>query len=355
MEKIKAIKSTEKLCWKCLQEKENIHKLEFGPLGYGSMFDCCSTQLQLCDECYEASNPEIWSLERVYDNEEYKEYGWCHYKHENKMSEYFATLPIEGRQLVMNEYWMGDHYMEPQDWIDYELGILPHEIAKDYGLYSTQEIAAYEERFPRCQWPVNRIFKDGSKGCWCPFGAHGDYNQEVKVNISEECYKCPYYSERPADSKIYDIQDDEFYKYEILTKAAMIRKEHKEMEVLLFYDFDTEKFPSELLAVANQSTDLLGLRGNDVIKKLREIAYPIDELPGNDTDGIMLEICRNKIVYDKKNDVYLYAANDEKRIRKMKIVTINASKDWAIVENDKEEKVVYIEPVHSLIGFYKLT
>lgn len=88
MEKIKAIKSTEKLCWKCLQEKDDIHKIEFGPLGYGSAFDCCSTKTQLCDECYKVSCQEIWSDELIYDNEECKEYDWSHYKYEDDMYDF---------------------------------------------------------------------------------------------------------------------------------------------------------------------------------------------------------------------------------------------------------------------------
>lgn len=352
MEKIKAIKSTEKLCWKCLQEKDNIHKIEFGPLGYGSAFDCCSTKIQLCDECYKASCPEIWSDELVYDNEDCKEYDWSHYKYEDEMFEYFESLPIEGKQLVMNEYWMGDHFMEPQDWIDYELGILPHEKAKEYGLYSIQEIAAYEERFPKCKWPANRIYSDGSKGCWCPFGASGNYNQEIGSNIAEECYGCPYYEERNVENIIRDIPDKDFNDYEILSKASIMKSVRKNIEVLLFHDFDLESLPHELLEVAEHSNDLLKIRGKDVINRIREIAYQVEDIPSNRKK---MELCKHHmIVYDKKNDVYLYFAKEEKNIREIKIVIVDASKDWTIINVEQKERILYIKPIHPSIGFCKL-
>ena len=66
MEKIKAIQNTAKLCWKCLKEKEPLHIIKFGPLGYGSSFDNCQTKIQLCEECFQKSNPDIWSEEIVY-------------------------------------------------------------------------------------------------------------------------------------------------------------------------------------------------------------------------------------------------------------------------------------------------
>lgn len=78
MEKIRAIENSDKLCWKCLKEQERIHTMEFGPLGYGSGFDCCSTKIQLCDACYNESNPETWSEKLVYDSTEDEEHDWCH-------------------------------------------------------------------------------------------------------------------------------------------------------------------------------------------------------------------------------------------------------------------------------------
>lgn len=347
-----AIKSTEKLCWNCLQEKDEIHKIELGPLGYGSEFDCCSTQIQLCDDCYNASNPEIWSDELVYDNDDCKEYDWSHYKYEDKMFDYFNNLPIEGKQFVMNEYWIGDYFMDPQDWIDYELGILSHEKAKEYGLYSKQEISAYIERFPKCKWPANRIYSDGNKACWCPFGASGDYDQEIGDSISVECYKCPYYNERSPEDTISNILNKDFNEYVILAKAAVIKAAHKEMDVLLFSDFDMEKIPNELLETAESSTDLLKLRGKDVINKIRDIAYPIDKLPADKADRMILELCKNHtIVYDKKNDIYLYTSNGDSKIRNIKIVKVDTSKEWAIVKNNNEEKLAYIKQIHPLIGF----
>lgn len=222
-QKILAMKNTEHLCWKCLKKKENIHVIEFGPLGYGSGFDCSSTKIQLCDDCFKESE-RIWSQELVYDSEEDKEYDWCHYEFEDEIFKYFDSLPIEGRQFVWNEFYEGEIKLEPQDWIDYELGILPHEKAKEYGLYSTQEINAYNERFPKCKHPVNRIFSDKSKGCWCPFGATGKYGQEIGLNICSDCYQCEHYEERKKDNPIIDISNDAYKDYVILVKADAILK-----------------------------------------------------------------------------------------------------------------------------------
>ena len=56
----------------------------------------------------------------------------------------------------------------------------------------------------------------------------------------------------------------------------------------------------------------------------------------------------------KKNDVYLYSANEEKNIREIKIVMVDTSKDWTIINVEKKERILYIEPIHPSIGFCKL-
>ena len=85
-----------------------------------------------------------------------------------------SELPLESQELVYNSFIEGTSYhMKPQDWIDYRLGVLPHDKCKEYGLYSPDEKKAYYNRFPMCQYPVQIVYDDSTKGCRCPFGAFG--------------------------------------------------------------------------------------------------------------------------------------------------------------------------------------
>lgn len=210
MDKVKAITNHEGLCWKCLQsfDKSKIHNIHIGSLGYGSAFDGVNTKLQLCDNCYEKSNPEIWSM-KTHQYNDYCEKYIC----EEEMLAYINGLPIQGQQFVKNEFatgWNADN-MKPQDWIDYELDILPHEKCKEYGMYSPQEIKAYNNRFQSCEYVTNRIWNDKSKASYCPFGASGDYGQKCSCNISTECYECKYYTKRTTPIK--DVDNNDFKDY----------------------------------------------------------------------------------------------------------------------------------------------
>lgn len=357
MEKIKAIKNTEKLCWKCLKEKDMIHLIELENLGYGSIFDSCSAKIQLCEECYNDKGPDFWSKELTYNTEEDEKYGWWHYKHENEISEYFQALPIESQQFIFNEYYEGAYFMEPQDWIDYELGILPHEKAKEYGLYSTQEIEAYKERFPKCKHPVNRIFSDGSAGCWCPFDASGGYNQVASVNISDECYQCPYYEERKENDKIKDISEKDYGKYKVLAKAELFKKEnHKKekIEILLHFNFQIDKLPIELIEAAEKDNGTLKLHGSDVIQKLREISFSIDNIENFSRSQLVNLYKKSKIIFDRQSGVYSYISDGDNLVRGMKIVIVDTSKDWTIVSCNGAESIAYIDSVDPLIGYNQL-
>lgn len=206
MEKIKALKNHECLCWKCLESKNNIKVIKIPGLGYGSTFDEFYTEIHLCEDCYNDSNTDLWNLNIVSTTilgETFDEY-----ENEDELWEYIDNLPIQGRQFVMNEFSDGAgacYTLEPQDWIDYKLGILPHDKCKEYGLYSCEEIKAYEERFPICEHPVNIVYKDGSVGCRCPYGAFGNKDQELSRNISEECYQCDFFKKRTSERKtVYD-------------------------------------------------------------------------------------------------------------------------------------------------------
>lgn len=220
MDKIKPIENTKHLCWKCLQEHDNIHKFVFGDLGYGSSFDCFGSQIQLCDKCFKESNSKIWNFKEV-DNE--KEYGG-HYRYEDEIWEYIRNLPIQSQELFHNECGFGcdsGYTMEAQDWIDYHLDILPHEKCKEYGLYSPQERQAYKDRFPTCNKVYKEVYKDGSAGCWCINRANGNADGTCGLNISDKCYMCKDYIPRKDAMKVIN-RFDEYIKNETLRLNDML-------------------------------------------------------------------------------------------------------------------------------------
>lgn len=230
---IVAIKDTTNLCYKCLQKKDKVREIHIGSSGYGSCFDNMSTSLQLCDECYEESTKDkpIWNMEYVYGQMHFGQYTKKsdypkeqivdeyideRYVYDDEMSEYLHNLPLESRELVYNRNSYGacaDYNMKSQDWIDFELDELSHKKCKQYGLYSPQERAAYNERFPNCACVVINKYKDGSQGSSCPYRAHGDKDGNVGLNISSECYMCTHYKPREGDIKVID-KVAEYYKNE---------------------------------------------------------------------------------------------------------------------------------------------
>jgi len=223
MEKIKAIENHENLCWKCLESKNNIHKVLIPEMGYGSQFDGESTEIHLCEECYQESikkNKNLWSMKE-------KDSEFSEYDYEQEMLDYIKELPIQGRQLVENTFNSNEWSMNPQDWIDYELKILSHEKCNDYGFYSQEEIKAYEDRFPTCQHTINCEWEDKLKGCYCPLGSSGEYNQKVNGNISDECYGCKYYIKR--DSPIKEIEGKNLGCWQIYMTAKLKAAEYAEM------------------------------------------------------------------------------------------------------------------------------
>ena len=220
----KAIKDHKGLCWKCLQTKENVKIIEIPELGYGSGFDGFSTEIHLCEKCYNESNPKIWELNILHPDDEFG----GEYEYEEEIFNYFQSLSIEGKQFVYNEFDKGwdARPMPPQDWIDYEEKTLSHERCKELGLYSHQEIDAYRERFPICEHPVNKLYEDGSCGCWCPFGAHGRKDQTIDSNISDACYMCEHFKERTSPRK--EILSKEWEEYKLYVKYNANKKNLEE-------------------------------------------------------------------------------------------------------------------------------
>ena len=209
MDENKEIVNSDGLCWHCLQIKnpKEIHTIHFGSLGYGSSFDNFSSQLQLCNDCIKETNPEWWELER-----EKLDFDGSHnfyaYKYEDEIMNYIGSLPLASRELFYNTYAYGacaDSYIDSQDWIDYELGILSHEKCKEYGFTSPQESKAYKQRFPTCNHVYKKIYHDGSSACYCPYGASGNSDGTCNANISDECYMCEHYT--PKENSMIIINE----------------------------------------------------------------------------------------------------------------------------------------------------
>lgn len=138
-EKNKAIENPECICFKCLKNTI-IHTIQINQTGYGSNFDGLSTKIQLCDDCYKSTNPNWWELKTI----PIQEYGedFFEYEYENEILNFVNQMPLAGQELFWNRYVYGarvTYYMEAQDWIDYELGILSEEKCMEYGLNIEKE------------------------------------------------------------------------------------------------------------------------------------------------------------------------------------------------------------------------
>lgn len=231
MPRVLAIKNKRGLCWNCLKPSRMVRVITIPALGYGSLFDEFSTQVQLCEKCFEESNPEIWNKKVIQRKSPQGYVESEKYEYDEKMWTYIQQMPIQGRQFVLNE--IGNLYernMDPQDWIDYEMGILPHKKCEEYGLFSHDEISAYYHKFPRCEYPANRVFDDGSVGCWCPFGAYGSKDQQININLSVACYHCNKFQERSTPIK--NIPDEEWDAFETYAKYDYYANKEEELRNL---------------------------------------------------------------------------------------------------------------------------
>lgn len=128
MERILAIEDQKELCWKCLKPHQHINNIKIPEMDYGSIFDGESTEIHLCEDCYQESirhNHQLWDMETV-PCKWNKEYSgvFREYKYEKEMIEYIENLPLQGRQFVENEFSSDGWNMAAQDWIDYQLGMM---------------------------------------------------------------------------------------------------------------------------------------------------------------------------------------------------------------------------------------
>ena len=222
-----AIENPENICFKCLGEfaDEKLHKIVIPSMGWGSGFDNWSTRIHLCENCIKETNAEWWKLEVVSG-----EFDWSGswYKYEDDIFNFINTLPLEGQELFWNRYSTDSYQMDGQDWIDYQLDLLPHEKCKDYGLYSPQEEEAYQSQFPICDKVKIVVYGDGSKGSRCPFGAFGNDDGTAKGHQTQgECYECIMFTERKQGIETYSEEDMKIFTLEQKLVLAKFTKNKK--------------------------------------------------------------------------------------------------------------------------------
>lgn len=223
-----AIENPENICFKCLDEfdNDNLTKIHIPSMGYGSGFDGWSTKVHLCSECIKKTNLEWWKLEEVQDEGE----SWIEwYKYEDDIFKYIKTLPVQSRELFWNRYSTDSYQMEAQDWIDYELDILPHEKCKEYGRYSPQEIKAYNERFPICKHVKIKEYDDRSKSSSCFMGAYGDDEGNAGLDTYDDCcYTCGVFALREGEIMSINLKDEEIKRTK--EQIAILHKKLQELE-----------------------------------------------------------------------------------------------------------------------------
>lgn len=197
------IENYDELCFKCLQRKESVKKYRIPMRGYGSIFDCSSPLIQVCDVC-KCDNLEKWVYEENYNRNNNK---LLHeeYKYETNIEKYVKTFPVEGQELFFNRTMEGAFYepLPSQDWIDIELGVAPDEVYFKNRLYAPSEIKAYHTKYPTCGMVYNKIYSDGSMGSECFCSAHGDFGGKCGINICSDCCNCSYYQPRVGEIKTF--------------------------------------------------------------------------------------------------------------------------------------------------------
>lgn len=204
---VKYIENRETLCHKCLQDKEDIKQYDTYGRGYGSAYDNDCQTVQLCGECRHGIEEDLdkWFNEiGTYD----EDYSYCEvYEYEDEIIKFIDSLPIQGREIVINQTSSDSWYCSSQDWIDIELNKADDEVYKRNGMYSPSEIKAYEERFPTCKNTYLKVWSDGSSGTRCGINSmvSGNSDFTCSSNISAECYYCNNY-EKKDENYIHHIE-----------------------------------------------------------------------------------------------------------------------------------------------------
>jgi hypothetical protein len=223
-----------KVCMHCLAIRDDIKPIMIIGMGYGSIFDSTKTQIDLCDDCKALKPKEWWDMKEVITYDDGEDFKFYKIEFENEIYEFILTCPNAGKELFFNRYDR-EYYMEPQDWIDYELKILPHEKCKEYGRYSPQEIDAYRDRFPVCEHVFVNVYHDGSSNTWCYKNASvsGKSDGSCSVNIGTGCFGCASFKvrEKDTDLPVRNISE-EFYEREIKRLTEEIRIKMKNLQDL---------------------------------------------------------------------------------------------------------------------------
>lgn len=214
-DRIRPVTYSDKICFKCLNESDNINTYNLDNRGYGSIFDSFKSTLQLCDEC-NCENLAVWFNEEPLLDEDY----FITYMHEDKICDFVESLPIQGKELFNNRCAseLGVLTIDSQDWIDIELEIAPDSVYRKYGMYSPSEIRAYRDRFPSCKHVYLKTYNDGSKCCVCKYGAYGNKDGSCGVNTSSKCYKCTNYIQKGFDD--FDREAISSYEYVYCTECV---------------------------------------------------------------------------------------------------------------------------------------
>lgn len=208
MKKIKYIKYSEDLCFKCLNKKEDIKIYTLEGRGYGSIYDNVDSKIQLCPECRKNIDKDIekWFNERPNTEQHYLE----DYKYEKDISQFIKSLPIQGRELFENQisYGAGSYNIDSQDWIDMELEVADDIVYTRNSRYSPAEIKAYHDRFPTCKHTYLKIYPDGSGSTICKYNSYvfGNEDGSCDINICTECYYCNNYEKRNFDKYKIEVE-----------------------------------------------------------------------------------------------------------------------------------------------------
>ncbi|CEQ01608.1 Uncharacterised protein [[Clostridium] sordellii] len=125
MSKIKYVKYEKDLCFKCLQKKKAINTYKLVGRSYGSLYDSHNTMLQLCNECV-GSIEKHNELEKWFNEKPKIIYYIENYEYEENIDAYIETLPIQGKELFLNQIAEGAcaFVEDSQEWIDRELGLI---------------------------------------------------------------------------------------------------------------------------------------------------------------------------------------------------------------------------------------
>ena len=121
--RVEYVKYKENLCFKCLQEKEDINTYGLKGRGYGSKYQNAYTKLQLCDECVGSIKKHEELKKWFYEKPKMEDICTEDYKYEGEIAEYIKTIPIQGQEIFYNQLsnsWIEDS----QEWIDKELGLI---------------------------------------------------------------------------------------------------------------------------------------------------------------------------------------------------------------------------------------